>query len=72
VTIVTILTLLFGSFIAFLAAVYCVKADMIARQAGENAGRTPRLLHIALPIRPQGGISASEFATPHAGLSLSR
>jgi len=53
-TIVTMLTLLFGSLIALLGSIYCFKPDMIVRQIYEN-GRA-RLLHFALPIELRHGV----------------
>ena len=53
-TIVTMLTLLFGSLIALLGSVYYFKSDMIMRQINE-AGR-PRLLHFGLPIELRHGV----------------
>ena len=53
-TIVTMLTLLFGLLIALLGSVYCFKPDMIVRQVNETG--PPRLLHFALPIKLQHGV----------------
>jgi hypothetical protein len=66
-----ILTFVLGSLIAVLAAVYCFKPDMIVRQVNETAGRTPRLLHFALPIRPRGGnITSRQVRSTGLGLFL--
>jgi len=54
-TIVTAATLLFGSLIALVAAIYCFKPDLIIRQANQTNRRAPVLLLFALPIRPRGG-----------------
>jgi hypothetical protein len=53
-TIVTMLTLLFGSLIALLGSVYFFKPDMVVRQINET-GRL-RLLHFALPIELRHGV----------------
>ena len=53
-TIVTMVTLLFGSVIELLGSVYCFKPNMILRQIDET--RPPRLLHFALPIELRYGI----------------
>ena len=67
----TILALLFGLVTAFFAAVYCFKLDMIVRQVNENAGRTPKLLHFALPIQPrEGRITVRQVRSTGLGLFL--
>jgi hypothetical protein len=67
----TILALLFGLVTAFFAAVYCFKPDMIVRQVNENPGRTPKLLHFALPIRPRAGrITVRQVRSTGLGLFL--
>ena len=67
----TILALLFGLVTAFFAAVYCFKPDMIVRQVSENAGRKPKLLHFALPIKPrEGRITARQVRSTGLGLFL--
>jgi hypothetical protein len=69
--IATILAFLFGLVIAFFAAVYCFKPDMIVRQVNENAGRTPKLLHFALPIQShEGRITARQVRSTGLGLFL--
>jgi hypothetical protein len=69
--IVTIVTLLFGLLIGFFAAVYCLKPHMIVRHFSENARRTPRLLHFALPIRPREGcITVRQVRSTGLGLFL--
>ena len=53
-TIVTMLTLLFGSVIVLIGSVYCFKPDLIMRQINETG--PPRLLHFALPIVVRRGV----------------
>ena len=67
----TILALLFGLVTAFFAVVYCFKPDIIARQVNEDAGRTPKLLHFALPIQPrEGRITVRQVRSTGLGLFL--
>jgi len=66
-----VLTLLFGSLIAFVAAIYCFKPDMIVRQTSQTARRGPALLHFALPIRPSGGrLTVRQVRSTGLGLFL--
>ena len=51
-TIVTILTLLFGLLIALVAGVYCFKPEMVARAMNQPERRAPVWLQFALPIEP--------------------
>jgi hypothetical protein len=68
-TAATFVTLLFGSLIAVVAAVYSFKPDMIVRQAAIR--RAPTLLHFALPIRPRGGrLTARQVRNTGFGLFL--
>ena len=70
-TTATALALLFGSLIAFVAAVYCFKPDMIVRQANQSGRPAPVLLHFALPIRPRGGrLTARQVRSTGLGLFL--
>jgi hypothetical protein len=70
-TIVTVATLLFGSVIALIAAVYCFKPDLIIRQANQESRPVPVLLHFALPIRPRGGrLTARQVRCTGLGLFL--
>jgi hypothetical protein len=70
-TIGSLLALLFGSFIALVATVYCAKPDMIVRQANQKARPAPVLLHFALPIQLRGGLlTAQQVRSTGLGLFL--
>ncbi|HEY6070815.1 MAG TPA: hypothetical protein VIU85_05505 [Chthoniobacterales bacterium] len=68
-TIVTVLSFLFGSLIAVVGCVYCFKPTMIVRQINETG--QPRLLHFALPIgRRHGVLTARQVRGTGLGLLL--
>jgi hypothetical protein len=70
-TIATIATLIFGSLIAFIAAIYCFRADKIVRESSETARPASVLLHFALPIRPRGSrLTARQVRNTGLGLFL--
>jgi len=65
-----VMALLFGSFIACVAAVYCFRPDMIVRQT-ETRQRPPVWLHFALPIvRREGPLTARQVRRTGLGLFL--
>ena len=68
-TIVTMLTLLFGSLIASVGSIYCFRPEMIVRQINETGA--PRLLHFALPIELRhGGLTTRQVRGTGLGLLL--
>jgi len=69
-TIATVMTLVFGSLIAFVAAIYCFRPEMIVRQT-ETRRRPPVLLHFALPIELQDRrLTAQQVRSTGLGLFL--
>ena len=67
--IATILTFVLGLLTVLPATIYCFKPDLIVRQANETVGRSFRLLHFALPIRPrQGRLTARQVRSTGLGL----